>query len=155
MSAVKTSPAPLDPSAFAARFSTAARAAGFCEERFGARDGCPLVAYTRRAPGRHPRIYLSAGIHGDEPAGPLALLELLTTGAFDHRATWFLVPLLNPTGFTLRTRENAEAIDLNRDYRHPPHHRDRRPRCLAPPPTAFRPHALPPRGLGSHRVLPL
>lgn len=119
MSAVKTSPAPLDPSAFAARFSTAARAAGFREERFGARDGCPLVAYTRRAPGRHPRIYLSAGIHGDEPAGPLALLELLTTGAFDHRATWFLVPLLNPTGFTLRTRENAEAIDLNRDYRHP------------------------------------
>jgi hypothetical protein len=64
-----------------------------------------------------PRIYLSTGMHGDEPAPPWALLHLLETGLFDARATWFLCPLLNPTGFTRRTRENFAGADLNRDYK--------------------------------------
>jgi murein peptide amidase A len=46
------------------------------------------------------------------------LLELLETGAFDGRAVWFLCPLLNPLGFTRGTRENADGLDLNRDYKH-------------------------------------
>ena len=29
----------------------------------------------------------------------------------------FLLPCLNPLGFTLNRRENAEGVDLNRDYR--------------------------------------
>jgi len=29
-----------------------------------------------------------------------------------------LLPCLNPTGFPLNRRENAEGVDLNRDYRH-------------------------------------
>ena len=58
-------------------------------------------------------------MHGDEPAPPQALLKLLRRGVFDDRAEWYLVPLLNPTGFVAGTRENAEGIDLNRDYRHP------------------------------------
>jgi len=68
---------------------------------------------------KKPRIYLSAGIHGDEPAGPLALLELLNEGFFDDRAHWFICPVLNPLGFVKGTRENADGIDLNRDYRAP------------------------------------
>jgi len=63
-----------------------------------------------------PKIYLSAGIHGDEPAGPLALLELLAEGFFDDRAHWFICPVLNPLGFIKGTRENADGTDLNRDY---------------------------------------
>jgi hypothetical protein len=38
-------------------------------------------------------------------------------GFFDRRAVWLICPLLNPVGFTKRTRENAEGVDLNRDYR--------------------------------------
>jgi protein MpaA len=117
MSAVKAAPV-LDPLAFAARVETAARAAGFRVERFGAAVGAPLLALTKRTPGPRPRIYLSAGIHGDEPAGPLALLELIAAGAFDARATWFICPLLNPAGFLRAVRENADGLDLNRDYRH-------------------------------------
>jgi len=56
-------------------------------------------------------------VHGDEPAGPLALLELLSEGFFDNRAHWFICPVLNPLGFVRGTRENPENIDLNRDYR--------------------------------------
>lgn len=107
----------LDPRDFIARIETAAPKAGFRVERFAEIAGYPLIALTKRTPGPRPRIYLSAGIHGDEPAPPLALLELIESGAFDTRAVWFLCPLLNPVGSAKRTRENAEGIDLNRDYR--------------------------------------
>ncbi len=105
------------PLELAARFETAARAAGFRIERFGEAAGCPLLGLTKRTPGPRPRIYLSAGIHGDEPAPPLALLALLEAGVFDPRATWFICPLLNPAGFLRQTRENAGGLDLNRDYK--------------------------------------
>lgn len=107
----------LEPRRFAEEFEAAARQAGFRLEPFGEIAGFPLLAATRRTRGVRPRIYLSAGIHGDEPAGPHALLELVRRGTFDRRATWFICPLLNPIGFARRTRENAEGIDLNRDYR--------------------------------------
>ena len=64
------------------------------------------------------RLYLSAGIHGDEPAGPLAALKLIQENHWPAHAEIFLVPCLNPDGFVLNTRGNADGIDLNRDYRH-------------------------------------
>lgn len=107
----------IDPPAFARRLEASARAAGFRVEQFGEAGGCPLLALTKRTPGPRPRIYLSAGIHGDEPAPPLTLLALIESGRFDDRAVWFLCPLLNPVGFSRRTRENADGVDLNRDYK--------------------------------------
>lgn len=110
----------LDPYAISERFQSAGQAAGFRLERFGeAAGGLPLFALTKRALGLRPRIYLSAGIHGDEPAPPLALLHLLERGFFDERATWFLCPLLNPLSFAAGLRTNADGHDLNRDYRTP------------------------------------
>jgi predicted deacylase len=108
----------LDPIELTGRFAKAGEKAGFRQEAFGAAGGCPLIALTRRTAGPRPRIYLSAGIHGDEPGPPLTLLALLESGEFDGRATWFLCPLLNPDGMARRVRENASGIDLNRDYRH-------------------------------------
>ncbi len=107
----------IDPHVFAARLQAAAIAAGLRVESYGDITGVPLLALTRRSPGLRPRVYLSAGIHGDEPAPPLALLELIERGVLDARATWFLCPLLNPLGFLRRTRENADGVDLNRDYK--------------------------------------
>jgi hypothetical protein len=111
--------APTDPKALAERFKAAAGGAGFRVETFGEADGCPLFALTKRTPGPRPRVYLSSGIHGDEPAPPLALLSLIEAGRLDTRATWFLCPILNPAGLRLGVRENASGVDLNRDYRHP------------------------------------
>lgn len=62
------------------------------------------------------QVYLSAGIHGDEPAGPLALLRLMEEGFFQPGIDWVICPALNPTGLARGTRENAAGIDLNRDY---------------------------------------
>jgi protein MpaA len=116
MSPVKAAPV-FEPRALAARFEAAAGAAGFRVGHFGEIGGYPLLALTKRTPGPRPRVYLSAGIHGDEPAAPLALLEMIESGVFDERAGWFVCPLLNPVGFTLGTRENGGAVDLNRDYK--------------------------------------
>lgn len=63
------------------------------------------------------KIYISAGVHGDEPAGPLAALQLLQENHWPENAEIFLLPCLNPVGFTLNRRENPDGIDLNRDYR--------------------------------------
>lgn len=106
-----------DPLTLVTRFESAGRAAGFRLNRFGEHTGTPLLALTKRTPGPRPRIYLSAGIHGDEPAPPLTLLALLEAGIFDNRAGWFICPLLNPTGFMAATRENGDGLDLNRDYK--------------------------------------
>jgi hypothetical protein len=107
----------IDPPAFTERIEAAARERGFRIEHFGATKAGPLIALTKRTPGPRPRIYLSAGIHGDEPAPPLALLNLIERGVLDTRAVWFVCPLLNPLGFVSHTRENADGVDLNRDYK--------------------------------------
>ena len=78
-----------------------------------------LVTLHRFAPSALRRVYLSAGIHGDEPAGPLALRQLLQENVWPADASIWLCPCLNPTGFARHTRENADGIDLNRDYRTP------------------------------------
>jgi murein peptide amidase A len=77
-----------------------------------------LLAMRRAAPGPRNRIYISAGIHGDEPAGPLAMLQLIEEDRWPADASLWICPCLNPAGFALGRRESAEGIDLNRDYRH-------------------------------------
>ena len=68
--------------------------------------------------GRVPRLYISAGIHGDEPGGPLAALRLLREDQWPANLDLFLCPCLNPTGFALNRRANDKGFDLNRQYLH-------------------------------------
>ena len=99
---------------------TAAHLHSWQSEIFHEQGELKLVALRRPASvGQLPaaRIYISAGIHGDEPAGPLAALRLLRENRWPDNAEIILLPCLNPIGFTLNRRENAEGIDLNRDYR--------------------------------------
>jgi hypothetical protein len=76
-----------------------------------------LAGYERMAPGARANVYIGTGIHGDEPAGPLAALELLKENAWPAGVNVWLVPCLNPRGYELNRRENEDGIDLNRDYR--------------------------------------
>lgn len=78
-----------------------------------------LLALRRQRPGARHRVYLSTGIHGDEPAGPLALGQLLSEDAWPPTCDLWACPCLNPTGFARNRRENREGKDLNRDYRQP------------------------------------
>jgi protein MpaA len=112
---------PFDPASCARDLVEAACAGGWEIRQLNALPAGPRPWLQRRARSGEnaPSFYLSAGIHGDEIAGPLAVLEMLRTPGFfdDFHATLF--PLLNPEGLALGVRENAAGIDLNRDYRAP------------------------------------
>jgi len=103
--------------------ATAAQQHGWTRETFHQADNLEWFAL-RRSPlstsNSQPAIkfYLSAGIHGDEPAGPLAVLRLLRENRWPTSAEMFIVPCLNPGGFLANRRENPQGLDLNRDYRH-------------------------------------
>lgn len=80
----------------------------------------PIISLSRKVTTFAPRILIAAGIHGDEPAGPHAILSLLES----YRTDWpelspyhvEIVPLINPTGFDRRQRTNWQGIDLNRTF---------------------------------------
>jgi hypothetical protein len=98
----------------------AAETADFLVSTYGIVDGSRLLGLTRSATAHtesRRTIYLSAGIHGDEPAGPVALLSLLQTDALPRHHNWVICPLMNPSGLKKGSRENQLGIDLNRDYR--------------------------------------
>jgi predicted deacylase len=110
----------------------AARAHGWTVEDIPAAPNLNLVALNCRAraatqgilPAREAgaaqrRVYISTGIHGDEPAGPLAVRHLLRANEWPAGFEYWLCPCLNPAGFAINRRENAEGLDLNRQYLHP------------------------------------
>mgnify|MGYP000907692084 CR=1 FL=1 len=109
----------IDIRATLAEIKAAAPRHGWSSEIFHSQAGFDLSALTRRAaPKSAPatRIYLSTGIHGDEPAGPLAALRLIRENRWPDQAEVILLPCLNPLGFANNRRENAQGLDLNRDY---------------------------------------
>ena len=105
----------MDWHSFLRDWSHASASRGFESEAFGEVEGFPLLA-SSKGDRSQPCIYLSSGIHGDEPSGPQALFGLLNENFFDDRFHWLICPALNPTGLEAGTRENFEGIDLNRDY---------------------------------------
>lgn len=107
-----------DAKEFLHRFVQTAQRAGFVVEHFGeAPDGTPMLVAWRKPEGPAVlSVCVSAGIHGDEPAGPLAVLQWLAMGVPDPGVSWTIFPLLNPTGWDAGTRENSARVDLNRDY---------------------------------------
>ena len=74
-----------------------------------------LVAETA-APAGAPLVALSAGVHGDEPAGPWALLSIARDGLLDPRFAYRMWCCTNPSGYELGTRENADGQDINRSF---------------------------------------
>ena len=99
------------------RLKDAGKREGFAFAPLGAIDDFLLPVLERPSTNANaPHIYLSSGVHGDEPAGPIALLELLRKRRLSQEIHWSILPVLNPTGLQSNTRENAQGIDLNRDY---------------------------------------
>jgi len=102
---------------------------GWSTQEISVNQEISLPAFTRPGPvsiGKasqqtrpNPRIYISTGIHGDEPAGPLAVRQLLIENKWPAGLGLWVCPCLNPTGFLHNTRENAHGIDLNRQYLQP------------------------------------
>ncbi|GAC1300559.1 MAG: hypothetical protein NVSMB19_07300 [Vulcanimicrobiaceae bacterium] len=67
-------------------------------------------------PAGSPVVALSAGVHGDEPAAPWALLSIVRDGLLDRRFTYRIWPCTNPSGYERGSRANAEGDDINRSF---------------------------------------
>ena len=100
------------------RALTAARQNGWTVDIFPEAKELPLYGLRRISKQERLSAYISAGIHGDEPGGPMALINMLELNTWPSDISLYLCPCLNPTGFPKNTRENLVGIDLNRDYRH-------------------------------------
>ncbi len=61
-------------------------------------------------------VAIAAGVHGDEPASPWALLSLVRDGMLDRTFAYRLWACTNPTGYAAGTRANAEGHDINRSF---------------------------------------
>jgi len=80
--------------------------------------GAPRTLLVADLPGdpAAPTVLVAAGIHGDEPAAPWALLSIVRDGLLDRRLNYRFWPCTNPTGYALGTREDAAGRDLNRCF---------------------------------------
>ncbi|MBY8962080.1 peptidase M14 [Flavobacterium sp. D11R37] len=69
------------------------------------------------------RIFIWSQMHGNESTTTKAVIDLLnwlacgdtTANRFLTSFTFYIIPIANPDGAELYTRENANGIDLNRD----------------------------------------
>lgn len=105
------------------RWKRIARAAGLKLVEFARAGECPIYVLETPGAADEPNgLYLSAGIHGDEPAGPEALASWaerhLSRIARRKRRPLPLVilPCLNPWGLINNQRVDEHAHDLNRIF---------------------------------------
>jgi len=102
------------------RWRALAKREGWRMRKFAEADGFPVyvVESTR---GAGPSLYLSAGIHGDEPAATEGLITWCEKRAKALKKCNVLIfPCLNPWGLQHNDRHDARGRDLNRGY----HRRD-------------------------------
>lgn len=92
------------------------------EAKYG-RDAYPVVAATvKETSGGLPRVrvLLTSGVHGNERAGPEALMrfaELLSRSPNLYREVAFdIMPVVNPWGWVRGSRLNGAGKDINRDF---------------------------------------
>jgi murein peptide amidase A len=79
------------------------------------RDGRAIVAHVLGAAAATRRILLVGCIHGNECAGRRILAALERRHVRDGVQLW-LVPSMNPDGEAAQTRQNADEVDLNRNF---------------------------------------
>lgn len=96
-------------------FSQIASSCGMSREEYGCIGDYELCVWQRASVGR--TIYISTGMHGDEPAGCGALCAYLESYGLADAFSWVIFPALNPSGLKAGTRCNAHGVDLNRDYK--------------------------------------
>ncbi len=93
-------------------------------EKVVLRDECqsvekvPIYHYDRVGDAKLPKkILVFSLIHGDETgAGTVGRYWMERLESISPRNTWRVVPVLNPDGVKLKTRTNANKVDLNRNF---------------------------------------
>jgi len=91
---------------------------GWRMRKFAEADGLPVYGIESSPQAAETRLYLSAGIHGDEPAATEALFTWVERRAASlGQISLLIFPCLNPWGLQNNDRHDAHGRDLNRGYR--------------------------------------
>ena len=103
------------------RWRAIARGAGLKLEEFARQEKYPVYCVQTPGDPLEGSLYVSAGIHGDEPAAPEALACWAEANLAAHvRASGtkplFLLPCLNPWGLVHNQRADHKGRDLNRIF---------------------------------------
>lgn len=77
-----------------------------------------LLARSQPYDASKPTVFLSAGIHGDEPAGVHAVIRFLNNDLprYADRFNVIALPCLNPSGFDTQVHNNASGLNLNGNF---------------------------------------
>src|SRR5207253_466 len=78
-------------------------------------QGRPIRAFEVGDPASPRRVLVVGCIHGNEPAG-IAIADALAQGPAALGVVLWIVPDLNPDGVAADTRQNADRVDLNRNF---------------------------------------
>lgn len=101
------------------RWRQAARAAGLKMTAYALAGGFEIFRLVSQKLPTTGGLYLSAGIHGDEPAGTEALVRWVEANAGLLRGVPCVIyPCLNPWGLVNNARMDHEGRDLNRTFQH-------------------------------------
>ena len=104
------------------RWRGVSRAAGLRLRRLAKEDGFDLFYLETSELAGTSGLYLSAGIHGDEPAAPEALVRWAEKNAARlARMPLLIFPCLNPWGLRNNVRTDSRGRDLNRMFHHDRH----------------------------------
>lgn len=99
------------------RWRAVARVAGLRLHAFVEVDGFPLYCLRTSALRERGGVYVSAGIHGDEPASCAGLILWAERhAAVLRRLPLLIFPCLNPWGLVGNLRKDAEGNDVNRMF---------------------------------------
>ena len=101
------------------RWRAVARAAGVPLRKLATTEQHDLFYLRTKCLTASGGIYISAGIHGDEPAATEALITWAEKNIRRlPRLPLLLLPCLNPWGLVNNTRCNEDGLDLNRLFHH-------------------------------------
>ena len=78
-------------------------------------QGVPLTFYRRQSGSDGARVLVVGCIHGDEFVGN-RVVDILREMPLEGNIDLWLVRTMNPDGQQLRTRQNANGVDLNRNF---------------------------------------
>lgn len=103
------------------RWGTVAEQAGWEAVILAEQGGYPVVGFRSQAAWDDDKgLYVSAGVHGDEPAGVWGLLEWAEANVrlLSQRSV-LVLPCFNPWGLTGNQRSDHDGRDLNRRFNKP------------------------------------
>lgn len=78
-------------------------------------DGRGIYAYRLGDSLASTKVVILGNMHGDEPAGVRLARAVIAGAAIRHIDLW-VIPTMNPDGLAAHTRQNANGVDLNRNW---------------------------------------